>query len=257
MGTRTEHAPGTFSWVDLTTRDASGAKEFYGGLFGWEPEDNEIPEEAGGGTSTMFKLGGEYVAAIAQETDEFPPHWNNYVTVSSADDVAATADELGASVIEQPFDVLEAGRMAVIQDPTGAMLCVWEPRDMIGAGRVNDPGSMTWNELHTPDPPKALEFYTALFGWDTEEMDTPEGGPSYTIIKLVERSNGGVMDAQEGEPPNWLPYFTVSSRDAAAEDAKRLGGNELYRMDMPQGKIAIFADSQGAPFGVFEGETDD
>jgi predicted enzyme related to lactoylglutathione lyase len=160
-------------------------------------------------------------------------------------------------VIEQPFDVLEAGRMAVIQDPTGAMLCVWEPRDMIGAARVNDPGSLTWNELHTRDPAKALEFYTALFGWSTEEMETPEGGPSYTIVKAGERSNGGVMDAQEGEPPNWLPYFTVESRDAAADAAKRLGASELYRMDMPQGKIAIFADPQGAPFGVFEGEVDD
>jgi predicted enzyme related to lactoylglutathione lyase len=109
MGTRTEHAPGTFSWVDLTTNDAAGAKEFYGGMFGWEPEDNEIPEEAGGGTYTMFKLGGEYVAAIGQETEEFPPHWNSYVTVTSADDASAKAGELGANVIEQPFDVLEAG----------------------------------------------------------------------------------------------------------------------------------------------------
>jgi hypothetical protein len=257
MGTRTEHAPGTFSWVDLTTSDAAGAKEFYGGMFGWEPEDNEIPEEAGGGTYTMFKLGGEYVAAIAQETDEFPPHWNSYVTITSADEASARADELGATLIEQPFDVMEAGRMSVIQDPTGAMLCAWEPRDMLGAGRVDDPGCLTWNELHTPDPAKALEFYTALFGWNTEEMETPEGGPSYTIVKVGERSNGGVMDAQEGEPPNWLPYFTVESRDVAADDAKRLGANELYRMDMPQGKIAIFADPQGAPFGVFEGEIDD
>ena len=257
MGTRTEHAPRTFSWVDLTTSDAAGAKEFYGGMFGWEPEDNEIPEEAGGGTYTMFKLGGEYVAAIGQATEEFPPHWNSYVTVTSADDASAKADELGANVIEQPFDVMDAGRMGLFQDPTGAMLCVWEPRDMIGAGRVNDPGSLTWNELHTPDPAKALEFYTALFGWSMEEMQTPEGGPSYTIVKVGDRTNGGVMNAQEGEPPNWLPYFTVESRDAAADAANRLGASELYRMDMPQGKIAIFADPQGAPFGVFEGEVDD
>ena len=142
-------------------------------MFGWESEDNEIPEEAGGGTYTMFKKGGEYVAAIAQETDEFRPHWNSYVTVTSADEASAKADKLGATVIEQPFDVMEAGRMSVIQDPTGAMLCAWEPRDMLGAGRVNDPGCLTWNELHTPDPAKALAFYTALFGWNTEDMETP------------------------------------------------------------------------------------
>lgn len=254
MGTRTEHAPGTFSWVDLTTSDGPGAKGFYGGLFGWEFEDNEIP--GGGGVYTMCTVGGESVAAIAPATDQFPPHWNNYVTVASADDATAKAKKLGANVIEEPFDVMEAGRMALFQDPTGAMLCVWEPRDSIGATRVNDPGCLTWNELHTPDPANALEFYTGLFGWSTEEMDT-QGGPSYTVVRVGERTNGGVMDAQEGEPPNWLPYFTVESRDGAADTAKQLGARELYRMDMEQGKIAIFADPQGAAFGLFEGEVDD
>jgi predicted enzyme related to lactoylglutathione lyase len=254
MGTRTEHAPGTFSWVDLTTNDGAGAKDFYGGLFGWEFEDNEIPGD--GGVYSMCKVGGENVAAIAPATDQFPPHWNNYVTVISADDATAKAKELGANVIEDPFDVMEAGRMALFQDPTGAALCVWEPRDTIGAGRVNDPGCLTWNELHTPDPGKAVEFYTGLFGWSTEEMDT-QGGPSYTIIRLGERSNGGVMDAQEGEPPNWLPYFTVASRDETADKAKELGARELYRVDMEQGNIAIFSDPQGAAFAVFEGEVDD
>jgi uncharacterized protein len=254
MGTRTEHAPGTFSWVDLTTNDAAGAKGFYGGLFGWEFEDNEIPGD--GGVYSMCKVGGENAAGIAPATDQFPPHWNNYVTVASADDATTKAKELGANVIEEPFDVMEAGRMALFQDPTGAALCVWEPGDTIGASRVNDPGCLTWNELHTPDPGKALQFYTGLFGWSTEEMDT-QGGPSYTIVRVDERSNGGVMDAQEGEPPNWLPYFTVESRDAAAEQAKGLGARELFRMDMPQGNIAVFSDPQGAAVAVFEGEVDD
>jgi predicted enzyme related to lactoylglutathione lyase len=254
MGTRTEHAPGTFSWVDLTTSDGAGAKAFYGGLFGWEFEDNEIPGD--GGVYSTCKVGGENVAAIAPATDQFPPHWNNYVTVASADDATAKAKELGANVIEEPFDVMEAGRMALFQDPTGAALCVWEPRDAIGAGRVNDPGCLTWNELHTPDPGKALQFYTGLFGWSTEAMDT-QGGPSYTIVRLGERSNGGVTDAQEGEPPNWLPYFTVESRDGTADKAKELGAQELFRMDMPQGNVAVFSDPQGAAFAVFEGEVDD
>lgn len=254
MGTRTEHPPGTFSWVDLTTGDLAGAKEFYGGLLGWEFEDNEIPGD--GGIYSMCQVGGDAVAAIAPTTEQYPPHWNNYVTVSSADDAAAKAQQLGGSVAAEPFDVMEAGRMAVLQDPTGAALCVWEPRDSIGATRVNDPGCLTWNELHTSDPGKALEFYTGLFGWNTEEMDT-EGGPSYTIIKVGERTNGGVMDAQEGEPPNWLPYFTVESRDGAADKAKHLGAKERYRIDMEQGKDAIFTDPQGAAVAVFEGEIDD
>jgi predicted enzyme related to lactoylglutathione lyase len=204
----------------------------------------------------MCKLGEDEVAAIAPTTDQLPLQWNNYVTVSSADEVAAKTKELGASVSAEPFDVMEAGRMAVLQDPTGAALCVWEPRDAIGATRVNDPGCLTWNELHTPDPAKALEFYTAMFGWNTEEMDT-QGGPSYTLIKVGDRTNGGVMDTQEGEPPNWLPYFTVESRDGATDKAKQLGARELYRMDMEQGKIAIFSDPQGAAVAIFEGDVDD
>lgn len=253
MGFRTEHAPGTFSWVDLTTGDGAAAKEFYGPLFGWEFDDNDVP---GGGVYTMCRVGDSVVGAISPTTEEVPPHWNNYVTVESADEAAAKAKELGGNVVVAPFDVMEAGRMAVLSDPTGAMLHVWEPRDAVGATRVNDPGCLTWNELHSPDPPRALQFYTGLFGWNTEEMPAG-GGPAYTVVKVGERSNGGAMTTQEGEPPNWLPYFTVENRDDAAERAKGLGAGELFRMEMEAGRIAILADPQGAPFAVFEGEVDD
>lgn len=253
MGTRTEHAPGTFSWVDLTTSDAAGAKAFYGGVLGWEIEDSEIP---GGGVYSMCMVDGEPVAAIAAETDRFPPHWNSYVTVASADDALARAKGLGATVIEEPFDVMTAGRMALFADPTGAPLCIWEAGDSIGAGRVNDPGCLTWNELHTPDPAAALEFYVGLFGWNTEELSDGEG-PAYTVIKVGERTNGGVMVAQPGEPPNWMPYFTVESRDGALDEALRMGAEEIHRMEMGAGQTAILADPQGAVFGLFAGEVDD
>jgi uncharacterized protein len=253
VGKRTEHAPGLFSWVDLTTSDHGGAKDFYGALFGWDFEDNEIP---GGGVYTMCKVDGDYVAAIPQATDEHPPHWNSYVTVSSADESAAKAKELGADVIEEPFDVMDAGRMALIKDPTGAALCIWQPRQAIGAGRVNEPGCLTWNELHTPDPDRAVEFYGGLFGWSSEAMDTG-GGPPYTVVRNGDRTNGGVMPTQEGEPPNWVPYFVVESRDDAVAKATELGGRELFQMDMEQGRIAILADPQGAAFAVFEGDVDD
>jgi predicted enzyme related to lactoylglutathione lyase len=252
MGARSEYAPGTFSWVDLTTADPEAAKAFYGGLFGWQFDDSEIP---GDGFYSICLVGGESAAAIAPATDRYPPHWNSYVTVAKADDAVARAKELGATVIEEPFDVLEAGRMAFLLDPTGAGICLWEPRGSIGATRVNDPGCLTWNELHTPEPSIALDFHRALFGWSLEEMPS-EDGVFYTIVKVGERTNGGVMSTQEGEPPNWLPYFTVEDRDAAAERVAELGGRELHRMEMPQGRTGIFLDPQGAPFGVFEGEVD-
>lgn len=254
MGKRSEHTPGTFSWVDLTAADAAAAKEFYGALFGWDYDDNEVP---GGGLYSMCKVDGDYAAAISESSDQGPPRWNSYVTVEDADGSAAKAAELGATLVMEPFDVMEAGRMAVVQDPTGGVFCIWEPRDAIGAQRVNEPGCLTWNELHTPDPAKAIDFYTGLFGWSVEQMDTGEGNPSYAVLRNGERSNGGVMDAQEGEPPNWLPYFVVESRDGAADRAVELGGRELARLEMPMGRIAVLTDPQGAPFALWEGDVDD
>jgi predicted enzyme related to lactoylglutathione lyase len=258
MGTRTAHAPGTFSWVDLTTTDTDSAKRFYGELLGWEFEDSPIPEDAGGGVYTMCKVQGSNAAAISgrREGDPSPPHWNSYVTVESADDFASKANDVGGNVAMEPFDVMSAGRMAVVADPTGGFLAGWEPRESIGAERVNEPGCLTWNELHTPDVDSALEFYTGLFGWSKEEMDTG-GGPRYVVIRNGDRTNGGVMPAQDGEPPNWLPYFVVTDRDETAEKATASGGSEFVRLEMPQGRIAVLADPQGAPFGIWEGETDD
>jgi uncharacterized protein len=253
MGTRTEHAPGTFSWVDLTTSDSDAAKSFYGDLLGWEFEDGEVP---GGGVYSLCQVDGDSVAGIAPSTEGFPPHWNSYVTVTSADDASERARVLGGTVVEEPFDVMEAGRMAMIQDPTGATLCVWQPGRSIGATRVNDPGCLTWNELHSPEPGAALEFLTGLFGWGSQEMANDEG-PAYTVVQVGDRSNGGVMAAQPGEPPHWIPYFTVENRDESADRAAELGGRSYVRIEMPQGKIAFLSDPQGAPFGIWEGETDD
>ena len=255
MGTRTEHAAGTFSWVDLATSDVDGAMTFYRELFGWEMDRQDLP---GGGVYVMCEIDGDDVAALSpqQDGDPSPPHWNNYVTVASADDSAATAQDAGGSLLMEPFDVMTYGRMAVIADPAGAAFSIWEARENIGAQRVNDPGCLTWNELHTSDVDGALSFYGSVFGWGAEEVDT-QGGPRYAIVTNGDRRNGGVMDAQEGEPPNWMPYFVVSSRDEAAAKAVELGGTDLARMEMPQGKIAALQDPQGATFGIWEGETDD
>ena len=124
MGERTSHAPGTLSWTDLATSDPEAAKTFYSALFGWEHEDIPIPEEGGGGTYTMLSKDGKIAAALSASQGGMPPHWTSYVTVESADESAARAKELGATVMMEPFDVLDAGRMAVLQDPTGAVFCV-------------------------------------------------------------------------------------------------------------------------------------
>lgn len=256
MGKREGYEPGTFCWLDLSTGDAAGAKAFYGELLGWEFEDTQIP---GGGVYVMCQVGGDEVAAIVQHEGQ-PPHWNNYVSVASADEAATRAKRLGAHVIAEPFDVMEAGRMTVFADPTGAVLCAYEPKNHIGAGRVNDPGCLAWNDLLTRDARGAVGFYGDLFGWETEAMgDVDE--PDYFVLQNAGRSNGGIMPMSEAHgdaPPHWLPYFTVAGTDAAAETARSLGGSVMLPpTDVGAGRITILADPQGAHFAVFEGETDD
>ena len=256
MGKRQSYEPGTFSWVDLSTPDAEGAKAFYGGLFGWDFRDDEIP---GGGVYTMCLREGDEVGAIVEQGAQ-PAHWNNYVSVASADETAAKAKQLNAAVIEEPFDVMEMGRMAVISDPGGAMLCIWEPRAHIGAARVNDLGCMGWNELQTRDSEAAGDFYRAVFGWETEPIEQ-DGTLVYTTIRNAGSQNGGFMPLSEerGDAPSfWLPYFTVSSCDEAVEKARGSGG-ALFAgpMDLPAGRIAVLGDPHGAAFAVFEGPTDE
>jgi uncharacterized protein len=256
VGNRTRYEPGTFCWVDLSTSDADGAKAFYGDLFGWEFEDSEIP---GGGVYTMCHVQGDAVAAIVQQ-DERPGHWNNYVTVMSADETAAKARQLGANVFEEPFDVMDAGRMAVFADPGGAVLCVWQPREHIGAQRVNDPGCLTWNELQSRDPEKTAAFYAELFGWEMEPVEE-SGKLAYVTIENTGSMNGGIMPMteQHGDaPPHWLAYFTVPSCDEAVARVRELGGEGLVGpLNIGAGRIAVVQDPQGAVFALFEGETDD
>jgi uncharacterized protein len=250
MGERTSHPPGAFSWSELVTSDADAAKEFYTALFGWTYDDQPIPD---GPPYSMAQRDGRTAAALF-ESDQQPPHWNCYVTVVSADATANTARDNGGTVMAEPFDVMDAGRMAVFADPAGAALSVWEPRASIGAELVNAPGSLTWNDLGVPDPAQVQGFYTAVFDWTYEEM--PDSG-GYQVIRNGGRINGGIMPNADG-PPAWTPYFGHEEVDRLATEVEGLGGRaigEIYRM--PQGSIIAIQDPQGAVFAAWSGEYDD
>jgi predicted enzyme related to lactoylglutathione lyase len=169
MGERTRYEPGTFCWVGLATSDPGGATAFYTSLFGWQAED--LPAGAAG-TFTLLRQDGSDVAILYRQTTEAlaagaPPHWTSYISVEDADATAARADELGgAAVFREPFDVLDAGRVVAIRDPTGAIVSLWQPRSRIGATLVNDVGAFCWNELATDDVERAASFFAALLGWD-------------------------------------------------------------------------------------------
>jgi uncharacterized protein len=255
MGTRTSYPPGTFSWAELATSDADAAKSFYTALFRWDYDDAPMGE---GQVYSIALRDGARVAALF--SSDQPPHWNCFVTVEAADDTAGRAAELGGTVIAEPFDVMDLGRMAVIGDPTGAALCLWEPRGTIGAELVNAPGAMTWNDLVTPDPDAAARFYEALLGWTTEAVECAGG---YRVIRNGGRSNGGIMPLDPermgaGTPASWMPYFGHEDVDTAVAEVPGLGGRVFTEpMRVPAGSFAVLGDPQGAVFAVLTGEYDD
>ena len=258
MPERTTHKAGTISWTDLATTDQAAAKEFYGGLFGWEYEDVPVGE---GQTYSMAKLGDRTAAAIAtQQPDEtaagIPAHWNVYVTVDDVDATTGSASEYGGSVLAGPFDVFEAGRMSVVADPSGAAICLWQAGTSIGAEVVNEPGALAWADEATTDAEAAQGFYISLLGWDFEQMSD---APPYWVISNDGRSNGGMTVPPPGVPSNWFPYFAVEDVDAAMAAATEAGGQPFIGpIDVPNGgRFALIQDPQGAAFAVLTGDMDD
>ncbi len=256
MAERDSYKPGAFSWAELLSNDTEGAKAFYTGVFDWSYEDNPVGE---GGVYTMFSIDGRHVGALhAGQQEGMPPVWNSYVTVEDADSGTERAKELGATVLAGPFDVLEAGRMSVIQDPQGAVFSIWQPRDHPGAALVNAAGALTLNQLNTSDPDAAGGFYAGLFGWEVRQEESP--GPRYFGLYNDGRLNAGMMDLPEGSPapPHWLVYFGSDDIDASAGRVAELGGQLLVPpMPIPAGRIVVAQDPQGAIFALFEGRFDD
>ncbi len=260
MGERSGYAPGTFSWVDLATPDPEGAKRFYADLLGWDHEDMPVGD---GQVYTMARLGGRAVAGIYSQPEDqlqagIPSSWLSHVTVGDVDAAAARASELGGTALAAPFDVLEAGRMAVLADPQGAPFAVWQPKDSIGAELVNVPGALTWNQLATSDTSAAVEFYTELFGWTTEEVEAGDE-PYWSFRNSENWMNGGVMGLPPGAPapPHWLPYFASDGVDAHAARVGELGGTVVVPIvPVPAGRLFVAQDPGGAAFGLFEGDFD-
>jgi predicted enzyme related to lactoylglutathione lyase len=253
MPTRSSYVQGTPNWVDLQTTDQDAAKEFYAGLFGWTYDDQPMPQ---GGPYSMAKLGEEDVAAIAPQSPELaaagaPPLWNTYLAVDSVDDAVTKVEAAGGQVAMAPFDVMDAGRMAFVMDPSGAAVALWQADQHIGASLVNEPGTVTWNELITTDP-SAATFYEQVLGMTTSVMDMGTG--EYTMFEAGGQQVGGSAAPQmPGVPNHWHVYFAIADADASAAKIRELGGSILAEpFDTPVGRIAVATDPQGAAFSIIQ-----
>jgi predicted enzyme related to lactoylglutathione lyase len=250
MPTKTSYEPGTPSWADLASPDLPASVAFYRALFAWDAADQG--EEAG--HYHMFEVNGVPVAGAGPIMMEGqPPAWTTYVSVDNADEAIDKVKKAGGTVFVEPMDVLDVGRMAVFADPTGAAAAVWQPKRHPGAGLVNEPGALVWNELNTRDVPAAKAFYADVFGWGA---DTTQMGPmEYTEWKLGDNTVGGMLDMPEGVPADmpahWLAYFGAADCDVTVAQASGLGATLLAGpMDIPAGRFAVLADPAGAVFGV-------
>ncbi|MDQ2743402.1 MAG: VOC family protein [Chloroflexota bacterium] len=247
-----QYAPGTPSWVDLGSPDLAASKAFYGELFGWEAQ--VAPESEAGGY-TMFLFHGKAVAGLGPLMQpNQPPAWTTYVSIDDANATIAKVRAAGGAVVVEPMSVLQAGRMAIFTDPTGAYLSIWEPGEHGGAEVVNQPNSLSWNELATRDIETAKTFYQAVFGWESVTHPAEMIG-SYNEFQLGGKSIAGGMQMTDQFPPqvpaHWLPYFTVEDCDATVSRAQELGARlSAGPMDIPQGRFAVIGDPQGAVFAV-------
>jgi uncharacterized protein len=273
MPERDGYLPGVPCWIDTSQPDPEAAVAFYSGLFGWDFEDVMPPGSPG--KYFIARLRGGDVAAVGSQPEGVPPMavWNTYVWVESADEAAAKVRRAGGRVLTEPFDVMDAGRMAVFTDPEGAAFCVWQAKQHRGARVVNEPGSLSFNGLNTRDPDAAESFYGAVFGW--EALRLPGGGGMWRLPgygDYLEQRDPGLRERmadtgappgfedvvaslnpigadQPDVPPHWSVTFAVDDADATAARAAELGATvTIPPFDAPWVRMTVLSDPQGATF---------
>ena len=274
MPERDGYIPGVPCWVDTSQPDPEAAVGFYSGLFGWEFEDVMPPGSEG--KYFIARLRGGDVAAVGSIPEGAPPMamWNTYIWVDSADETASKVRDAGGSVVMEPFDVMDAGRMAVFTDPEGAAFCVWEAKEHKGAQIVNEHGSVNFNGLNTRDVEGAKSFYGSVFGWQTlgagrrcrrcgrcratattSSVTTPTSASRWREVGApagfedVVATINPIPDDQPDTPPHWSVTFAVDDADATASKASELGGKVIVPpFDAPWVRMTVISDPQGATF---------
>jgi uncharacterized protein len=273
MPERDGYIPGVPCWIDTSQPDPKAAVAFYGGLFGWQFEDVMPPDAAG--EYFIGRIRGGDVAAVGSIPAGAPQMatWNTYIWVESADDTAAKVRDAGGQVLMEPFDVMDAGRMAVFADPEGAVFCAWQAKNHKGARIVNEAGSLNFNGLNTRDVEGPKAFYGSVFGWTTLTLDggaemwtlpgygdhleqgdpglrkrmAEFGGP--TGFEDVVASINPIADDRPDVPAHWNVTFAVDDADATAAKAEELGGRvTVPPFDAPWVRMAVIADPAGATF---------
>jgi predicted enzyme related to lactoylglutathione lyase len=241
-------------WADLASSDAAASRDFYSKVFGWKIDVDPDPQYGGYG---MARIGGKDVAGIGpKQMDEAPSAWTVYIGSANAADTAKQAEAAGGKVIVPPMEVGPQGVMTIIADPSGAMLGIWQAKNMAGAQAIGEANTYGWAELNARGVDKAKPFYKKLFGWG-EKVSPMEGQGDYTEFLLSGESIAGGMEMNPMVPAEvpsyWLVYFTVPDVDKSHKKATEAGAKELLPpQDFPGGRFSIVSDPQGASFGLMK-----
>ena len=252
--TETATAANTPFWIDLSSADPEASRRHYAELFGWTADAIAAPVAGGYG---IFKLGGKEVAGVGPlQNPGQPTTWTMYVVVEDADATAQKAKAAGGAVVAEPFDVPDAGRMAIIADPAGAVTGIWQAGNHAGGWALQDvPGSVGWVELNARGFSTTKRFYQSVFGWAPVQSEMP--GPEYTEFQVNGASVAGGWEMPEGVegdvPSHWLIYFLVDDADAVTRRNREPGGTTLMGpTDIAPGRFSVLRDPQGAAFAVIK-----
>ncbi|MFJ8588877.1 VOC family protein [Streptomyces sp. NPDC093595] len=255
----TDFATGSPCWLDLGAPDVAATARFYGAVFGWEFE----PFSAEDAQYGFFKLDGKVVGGVGPLTEEGARSaWMIYFRTPDAAATAEAVRRAGGTVRVEPMDADGEGRMAQFTDPQGGQFAVWQPGGFAGVDVVDAPGALSWTELYTTDAAAAKEFYGSLFDWQTQDMDLPGGGGTYSLITPSglppERMHGGLMQlpsealALNGGRPYWHPVFGTTDCDATVAKVTAHGGTVQMGPEDAEGvgRLAVCVDPSGADFVV-------
>jgi predicted enzyme related to lactoylglutathione lyase len=242
-------------WLDLSSSDAAASRDFYSNLFGWKVEVNPDPQYGG---YALAKIGGKDVAGIGPKmSPDAPTAWLVYIASSDAADTVKKAKAAGGNVLGEPMQVGPQGTMAIIQDPSGAVIGVWQAAQMAGSPVIGQANTFGWAELNSRGFDKAEPFYKKVFGWGDKKSAMGEGQGEYTEFLVNGESIAGGMEMNPMVPAQvpsyWLAYFTVADVDKAHEKATAAGAKSMLEpQEFPGGRFSILTDPQGAAFGLLK-----
>lgn len=245
MTVRTQVPDGAPIWIDLSTSDQAASRAFYGGLFGWSSQEPD-PELGG---YLNFSLDGGLVAGCVPAMPGAPTDvWSVYLATCDAEQTATGVLAAGGAVHAPAHPVRDLGRMAIVADPTGAGVGLWQPGTHRGLLTLAEPGHAAWFELRTRDADATLAFTRRVFGWQTETVaDTPEF--RYETASVDGTEVAGVLHVDPDTVPGWTVYFQVTDADAAMARVVELGGSVVAApADTPYGRVGNVLDPTGAPF---------